>query len=116
MGISFWLRREEQPVGCFESRHHKQQLSICCLFLINWQFFARVRKQTTMLLSFMSIPVAGVIVPNVTPISASMRPQLQVNIHFVIFKFLFIKESFPAEVADKPLVLVCRVDAPDVIL
>merc|ERR1719468_22809 len=69
-----------------------------------------------MLLFFMSVPVAGVIVPNVTAISASMRPKLEMNIHFVIFKFPLFIESFSTKVTDKPLVLLRRMNTSDMIL
>ena len=57
----------------------------------------------------MSVPVAGVIVSNITAISASVGPQLEVNIHFMFLDLPFLEESFATELTAMPLVLVPRV-------
>ena len=69
-----------------------------------------------MLLFLMCVSVAGVIVTDVTPISTSVGPQLQMDIHFVNFKLLLVKKSFPTKLTAVPLVLISRVNISDVIL
>ena len=114
MSVEAWLKKAANS-PMIDSMI-KTKCSVSCLQLNNWQSFACVRKQTTMLLFFMRVPVAGVIVPDVTAISASVRSKLEMNIHFVIFKFPLFIESFSTKVTDKPLVLLRRVNTSDVIL
>lgn len=63
-------------------------------------------KQSPMYLLFMSVPIACVIVSNVTAISASVWPQLEMNIHFMFLDSPFFQESFATELATMSLVLV----------
>ena len=63
-------------------------------------------KQSPMYLLFMSVPIACVIVSNVTAISASVWPQLEMNIHFMFLDSPFFQESFATELATMGLVFV----------
>ena len=54
----------------------------------------------------MGVSVAGVIVSNITAVSASVGPQLEVNVHFMFLDRPFLKESFATELTAMPLVLV----------
>ena len=63
------------------------------------------------------IPVACIIVAYITSInSAYIRAQLEVNIHLVLFKFVFLNESFATIYALKPLVSVVCVHRYHVII
>ena len=66
-------------------------------------------KQSPMYLLLVGVPVAGVIVPYVTPISASMRPKLEVHVHFMFLYSPFFKESFATELTTVSLVFISRV-------
>ena len=67
-----------------------------------------------MYLLLMGIPVAGVIVSDVTTVSTSVWPELEVNIHLVLLQCLLFHKSFSAELTAMFLVLVPSVDCKDV--
>ena len=67
-----------------------------------------------MYLLLMRISVANVIVSNVTPISASVRPQLEVYVHFMFLESLFLHESLATEFATMSLVFVPRMNCVNV--
>ena len=69
-----------------------------------------------MYLLLMRVPVTYVIVSNVTPISASVRPQLEVNIHFMFFQRLLLHESLATEFAAMGLVFVSCMNSVNVCL
>ena len=59
-----------------------------------------------MYLFLMSIPVASVIISNVTTVSTSVWPELEVNIHLMLLNCSLLQESFAAELTAMSLVLV----------
>ena len=59
-----------------------------------------------MYLFLVRISVTNIIVSNVTPISASVRSQLEVNVHFMFLHLPFLEESFATELTAMPLVLI----------
>ena len=67
-----------------------------------------------MYLLLMRVPVTYVIVSNITPISASVRPQLEVNIHFMFFQRLLLHESLATEFAAMGLVFVSCMNSVNV--
>ena len=63
-------------------------------------------KQSPMYLLLVGVSVAGVIVSNVTPISASVRPKFEVHVHFMFLDCPFFKESFATELTTVSLIFI----------
>ena len=67
-----------------------------------------------MFLSFMTVPVATIIILGVTSISAFVRIGLEVNTHFMSFKFLRFNETLAAFLTPKLLLLIRHMNALNV--